>query len=214
MLKVSKPSFTKPKMRRIPLVDLLRRRGYAGTLQPRVRKAMIQQISATGLYPSLIVRPHPRRTGKFEILDGHHRTEILRELGFPDARCEVWGVGDSDAELYVLGLNHLHGRPSGISRARQLVRLIRRFGERRISELLALTPAAIRQNLAPLRPPQERKEHVKSLNLQAVVFHLPPAEAKLLNRILRTEGDGKQRRGQVLMQLVRANVSSNNLKEE
>ncbi len=199
---------SKPKLRRIPLDELLPRPGHPYKLLGGVRKALLTHIADGGLYPPLIVRRHRRRAGKFEIIDGHQRAEILRELGCSDARCEVWSVTDQQAEIYAATLNHLRGRPNAKAGARQLRRLIRRIGESKVRELLALSPAGIRQKLAVLHPPETLCSSVRPAELRPVFFHLPPADARLLEETLRGFGGPTKPRGQRLMAAIRAAKSN------
>ena len=200
---MSEPSHPKPRLRRIALADLLAHRNHPYYLPPRIGKALTQQIASGGLYPPLIVRPHARKAGKFEILDGHQRAMILRTLGASDARCEVWNVSDAQAELYSATLNHLRGRPEGKGRARQIRRLIRRLGQRRVEELLGMTPAGIRQQMLALEPPQTL-EGPQRAYLRPVTFHLPPSDAEELDRTLGPFRPAGSKRGERLMAAIRA----------
>jgi ParB-like chromosome segregation protein Spo0J len=155
------------------------------------------------LYPPLIVRPHPRSAGKFEILDGRQRLDVLRELGFSSARCEIWTVDDYQAELYAATLNHLRSRPVVTGRARQVRRLIRRYTQKRVEQLLAMTPAAIRQQLIALRAPEESHDSVRPLDLQCVVFHLPAAAVRELHQALRRFDPAGKSKGDALMNALR-----------
>ena len=46
-------------------------------------------IERTGNYEPVIVRPHPEQSNCFEILNGHHRVKVLKELGHENADCVV-----------------------------------------------------------------------------------------------------------------------------
>ena len=47
-------------------------------------KKLRHNIEQLGMYETLTVRPHPSTKGKFEVLNGHARLEVLNELGiFP-----------------------------------------------------------------------------------------------------------------------------------
>ena len=200
-----------PASRRLPLNDLQPRCGYAGRLTPRMRKALSDHIATAGLYPPLIVRRHPRCSGKYEILDGHHRAEILRSLGSKTARCEVWRLDDEQADLYVATLDVLGGRSDGVERARRLQRLLKRYGQTRTAAMLGATPAGIRQQLAPLKAPTPTEAPKPALALQAVTFHLPPDQAALLAKTLRPLPG---RRGEALMAAIQAgNPTQNDLPE-
>ena len=202
---MSKPKFSQPKLRRIPLCDLLPRPGHPYSLPARERAALVEHVRSGGLYPPLIVRPVSQPAGKFEILDGHQRAAILGELGCVSARCEVWSVDDWQAEIYAASLNGLHGRANAIRRGRCLKSLIGRLGARRVGKLLALTPAAIRQQLTALQPPRKLTgPETSKLNLRPVVFHLPPDDAELLAATLRSSRTGSKRQSELLMDVIRA----------
>lgn len=173
------------KSRKIRLSDLRSPSGHPGRLAPRVRRALLWHIGATGLYPPLIVRPADRDDGTYEILDGDQRASILKELRIKFARCEVWPVDSHQGELFRVALNSLGARADARTRARQLDVLIRRFGRDRTAELLALTPAAMKQQLAVLGRAVAPAERTRPLDLRPVVFHLPAGEATELDRTLR-----------------------------
>lgn len=42
-----------------------------------------------GKYPAIIVR---EIDGKYRIIDGHNRRRALKELGYKEAKCDVWDV--------------------------------------------------------------------------------------------------------------------------
>ncbi|MFW6062265.1 MAG: ParB N-terminal domain-containing protein, partial [Planctomycetota bacterium] len=164
----------------------------------------VEILRRTGLYPPLIVRPHPRRREKFEILDGCGRAEALRECGFTDARCEVWPVDDDAADLLVVTLHRLRGRTPTRDRARQTRRLAERLGEEQTRRLLGLTPAGLRQQLTALDRPKTRRPARDALDLRPVVFHLPPAEAARLEQFLACHTHRNTTRGQALLQAVQS----------
>jgi len=190
------------RFRRIPLADVLPRRERPYKLSPRMVKALTAHIAATGLYPPLIVRPLPDLDGKFEIIDGHQRAAVLAGLGYSHARCETWALDDDQAEIFAATLNHIRGRPDARLRARQVGRLVRRYGQGRATELLALTPAAIRQHRTVLSRPG-RPSASGGLDLRAVTFHLSAADVQVLERTLRSFGPGSAARGRRLMAAIR-----------
>jgi len=201
-----------PVLRTIALDDLVPRRDAANRLSPRVRRAIAEQIADTGLYPPLIVRAH-RRKGKFEILDGAQRADILAGLGYAKARCEVWPVGDRRAEIITATINHLRGRPAAEAFARKIRRLLRLLGEQRTGKLLAFSPAAIRQRLMALDRPAPAAE-LKAVDLLPVTFHLPAAELASLEKALAVFSDGSQKRGELLMAAVHTAVKQHTPKKE
>ena len=210
-----------PALRTIALGDLVVRRNGANRLPPRVRRAIADQIAQTGLYPPLIVRARPRSgkhltpsvKGKFEILDGAQRADILAELGHTTARCEVWPVGDRQAEIIAATINHLRGRPAAQPFARQIRRLLRLLGEQKAGKTLALSPAGVRQRLMALDRPAPIAE-LKTIDLRPVTFHLPAAELASLEKALAGLADGSQKRGELLMAAVRGAVKHHTRRKE
>jgi len=188
--------------RRIPLIALVPRRDRSSTLARRGRAALRRHLAATGLYPPLIVRRHPSRPGRFEILDGAGRAEVLAELGAADARCEVWAVSDEQADLLAVSLNHLRGRPDVRARARQVRRLVRKLGPDAAAEALAMTARALGQQLDVLRRPRAARPD-RPLDLRPVVFHLTAPQTQLLRETLRRfDGPGRGR-GDALAEALR-----------
>ena len=188
----------RPVARRIPLSDLLPRTDRATVLPARARKALADQIARHGCYPALIVRAHPRRAGKYEILDGHHRAEILRDLGEVAARCEVWPVVGDDVDVVAATLNRLRGRQGVQQRARQVRGLVRKLGRLGAASALGLTPRALRQQVDVARSPV-RRDAAEGLDLEPVVFHLSRRQAADLREAVHRAGGGRLPRGQALV---------------
>jgi len=172
----------------------------------RVRRALAERIAAIGLYPPLIVRP---LGDAWEILDGHQRADILRELGTAAARCEVWPVDDEQADICSATLNHLRGRARARDRARSIRGLVRRLGRHRVIGLLGMTPAGIRQQMFLLRPPPPLAPRGGALALTPVTFHLPPRDARTLDAALRRLGHGPAGKAGALLAAVRAAETDN-----
>ncbi|MBE3070619.1 MAG: hypothetical protein IMZ66_10340, partial [Planctomycetes bacterium] len=92
--------------------------------------------------------------GRYQILNGHHRARVLRDLGHTHARCDVWAVGDADARLLLATLNRLEGRDDPAARARLVARLASGPDGADLARLLPEPPDAVErlQRLAE-RPP-------------------------------------------------------------
>jgi len=99
-------------------------------------------IKRTGRYPFLVVRPHPEEPGKYQVLDGHHRVAILRDLGHAEARCDVWNVDDREAKLLLATLNRLQGQDLPIRRAQLIHEML---GEMSLDDLAGLLPETDKQ---------------------------------------------------------------------
>lgn len=121
----------------IPLSDLVPHPFNANVMSDEMREKLKAHIKRTGRYPYLIVRPHPEQSGKHQVLDGHHRIAVLRELGHTDALCDIWEVDDREANLLLATLNRLEGQDVPIRRAQLVHELL---GEMSLSDLAGQLP--------------------------------------------------------------------------
>ena len=129
-----------PKM--VSLDSLVAHPLNSNVMPPDFQDKLRAHIRRTGRYPFLVVRPHPDEPGKYQVLDGHHRVAILRELGHPEARCDVWQVDDREAKLLLATLNRLAGQDVPIRRAELLHELL---GEFSVDDLAGLLPETDKQ---------------------------------------------------------------------
>lgn len=128
--------------RMIPLDDLLPHPLNANVMSDDLREKLRAHIKRTGRYPHIIVRPHPDQPEKYQVLDGHHRLAILRDLGHTEARCDVWDVDDHEAKLLLATLNRLEGQDQPMRRAQLIHELL---GEMSLDDLAGLVPETGRQ---------------------------------------------------------------------
>ena len=128
--------------RMVALDDLVPHPLNSNVMPEELREKLRAHLKRTGRYPFLVVRPHPSETGKFEILDGHHRVAILRELGHTEARCDVWEVSDREAKLLLATLNRLKGQDLPMRRALLIHELL---GEMSLGDLAGLLPETDKQ---------------------------------------------------------------------
>jgi len=64
-------------------------------------------IKREGNYPPLIVN---HRDGKYYLIDGHQRLQVLKELGYTEVKVDIWEV-DEETELMLLAtINKLRGK--------------------------------------------------------------------------------------------------------
>lgn len=126
----------------LSLEDLIPHPLNANYMADELKEKLKVNIKRTGRYPLLIVRPHPSEAGKYQVLDGHHRIDILRELGQMEARCDVWDVDDREAKLLLATLNRLEGQDIPVKRAHLIHELL---GEMSAEDLAGLLPESDRQ---------------------------------------------------------------------
>ena len=124
-------------------IDQLRPHPLNSNVMPDdLRAKLTAHIKRTKRYPFIVVRAHPGDADQFEILDGHHRIEILRELGHAEVRCDVWQVDDREAKLLLATLNRLEGADVPIRRAQLIHELL---GEMSLDDLGGLLPETDKQ---------------------------------------------------------------------
>lgn len=175
--------------------------GNANRMPPPLLAKLVEHIRATGHYPAIIVRPQGDASGRYQILDGHHRAEALRRLGHAQAACEVWDVDDEQASLLLLTLNRLRGEDDPLRRAELLKMVAERMGleelARRVPEDVAhlRQVLALAQPLTELRPPPRVEEMP-----QAVTFFLNAGQRRALLGKLRAVSED---RSAALVQLLR-----------
>jgi ParB-like chromosome segregation protein Spo0J len=128
--------------RMVPLDELVPHPLNANVMPEDLREKLKAHIRRTGRYPFIVVRPHPEEPDHFQVLDGHHRVEILRELGHAEARCDVWNVDDREAKLLLATLNRLEGQDLPIRRAQLIHELL---GEMPLVDLAGLLPETDKQ---------------------------------------------------------------------
>jgi ParB/RepB/Spo0J family partition protein len=76
---------------------------------PEVMAKLKNNIRKTGYYPPLIVRPHPDKAEYYRVIDGHHRLQVLRTLGYEAVECQVLVLSEVQAQLLLATLNRLRG---------------------------------------------------------------------------------------------------------
>ena len=70
---------------------------------------LVCNIERTGRYEPFVVRPSPKKTGCFQIINGHHRYHALAKLGYEAADAIVWDVDDEQTDILLATLNRLGG---------------------------------------------------------------------------------------------------------
>ena len=137
----------------IPLEALQAHPENSNRMPPALVEKLKAHLARTGRYEPLVVRP---LGDGYQILNGHHRARVLRDLGHTHARCDVWEVDDDEARLLLATLNRLEGRDDPSQRAA----LVARLGEGRsaadLARLLPEPPDAVerlRKLAAPPPPP-------------------------------------------------------------
>jgi len=90
---------------------------------------------------------------RYQILNGHYRARVLRQLGHTRARCDVWEVDDDEARLLLATLNRLEGRDDPSARAHLVAHLARGRSAQDLARLLPEPPDAVERLLRLAQPP-------------------------------------------------------------
>lgn len=104
---------------------------------PDVLDKIERNIQRSGQCPPLIVRPYPEKADEYILIDGHHRLQILKKLGWSAVECQIWPIDEKEAALALATLNRLRGADDVFLRATLLQELSSSFS---IEDLALLVP--------------------------------------------------------------------------
>ncbi len=182
----------------VSLDDLVAHPLNSNVMPEEYQSKLKAHIKRTGHYPFLVVRPHPEEAGKYQVLDGHHRVAILRDLGHREARCDVWEVDGREAKLLLATLNRLQGQDQPIRRAQLLHELL---GEMSVDDLAGLLPETDKQieelhsllefpadEIAALL--EEEAEQAEKVLPRVLTFVVTPDQEQLIEQAVELASDG------------------------
>jgi ParB-like chromosome segregation protein Spo0J len=98
-----------PKVTMIALERLHPHPKNSNVMAARTMKKLARHMERSGRYEPLVVRPHPEIAGDFQLINGHHRAKILRQLEHAEAACIVWELDDEETLLLLATINRLGG---------------------------------------------------------------------------------------------------------
>jgi len=133
----------------IPLDRLIAHPDNPNRMSKRNFSKLVRNIERTSLYEPLTVRRHGEY---FQIINGHHRLEALKKLGYAAADCVVWDIDDEEVDVLLATLNRLCGRDILDKKLILLRRLNEKMLAQELARLLPLTGKQI-ERLANLKLP-------------------------------------------------------------
>ena len=170
---------------------------------------LIRNIEQTGRYEPLIVRPCPQknchscanrnpdvdRISCFQIINGHHRWQALRELGYKTVEAIVWDINDTDTDILLATLNRLGGSDVLEKKLALLKRLNQRMDARKLAKLLPQTAKQIERLTSTLdtRFSIPEKHRASRSNYRALVFFVNNKQQEIVKRALSLAGKGGSR---------------------
>ena len=182
----------------VPLDNLLPHPLNSNLMPEDLQEKLKAHIKHTGRYPFLVVRPHPKEANKYQVLDGHHRVAILRDLGHQEVRCDVWDVDDREAKLLLATLNRLQGQDLPIRRAELVHELL---GEMSLDDLGGLLPETDKQleelhallefpadDIAQLL--EQQAEEAEKVLPRVLTFVVTPDQEKVIEQAVELASDG------------------------
>jgi ParB family chromosome partitioning protein len=106
-------------------------------------RKLASHIERTGNYEPVIVRPHPKQNGCYEIINGHHRARALKKLGCKTCDCIEWQVDDAETLILLATLNRLAGADVLEKKSELIKSLSDRFSTKELAKHLPDTKSAI-----------------------------------------------------------------------
>ncbi len=144
---------------------------------------LLRHIERTGNYEPIIVRPHPKRKGCYQILNGHHRLRVLGKLGAACAECVVWKVDDAEALVLLATLNRLGGSDDVYKKSQLVAGLHRHFNSKDLVRMLAESRKSIERLKKLKRPIVAQKLAAKSF-LNPMMFFLTDEQKVVVEKAI------------------------------
>ncbi|MFB0524319.1 MAG: ParB/RepB/Spo0J family partition protein [Phycisphaerae bacterium] len=145
---------------------------------------LVRNIERTGRYEPLVVRP---KGDSFQIINGHHRWQALRELGYKTADAIIWDVDDRDTDILLATLNRLGGSDVLEKKLALLSRLNKQMQARDLAKLLPLTRPQI-ERLSSLKGPTAPAKCGRFANrpyfANPLVFFLNDTQQKIVEKAM------------------------------
>jgi ParB-like chromosome segregation protein Spo0J len=193
----------------IALNKLIAHPGNCNRMNDSTFGKLFRHIERTGNYEPIIVRPHPKRKGSFEILNGHHRLRVLEKLGAACAECIVWKVDDAEALVLLATLNRLAGSDDVYKKSRLVAGLSRHFSSKDLVRMLAESRKSIERLKKLKRPIAAQKLAAKSF-LNPMMFFLTDEQKIVVEKAIGQavaggiKGTAAQKRAAGLVKIAKA----------
>lgn len=175
---------------RLPIDRLEAHPANSNVMPKALLDKLASEIQRTGFYPPIIVRPIGER---YQILDGHHRVIVLKQLGYTDVDVVVWQADDEQALLLLATLNRMRGEDDPRKRAALLAKLRESIAVSDLAQRLPEDSARIKKMIALHAAPPSPKA-LKPVDQMPVCLHffLLPAQRKAVEQKLSTQGGTRE----------------------
>lgn len=172
-------------------------------------RKLLGHIKRTGNYEPIVVRKHPGRQGCFEIINGHHRFRVLKELGFSQADCIVWQVDDIETMLLLTTLNRLCGHDILEKKSKLVRKLSRQFSTKTLARMLPDSSRSIERLKDLCKPIIPSKLEGKAF-LIPLVFFLTDKQKVIIDMAIdhasksASAGTAAQKKAEAMVNIARA----------
>lgn len=139
----------------------------ANRVSPATMRKLRASIARFGFVENLVVRPYGGR-GKYEVISGNHRLELLREMGVEKAPAVVVKLSDGEARVLAQAMNRTRGVDDPKLYAKLLDEILTEMTVQSAVEVLPETESSIDRALRGYRLPDPGVDEVQQ----------PPAKAK------------------------------------
>jgi hypothetical protein len=169
---------------RIPLDKLLPHPENPNRMSKANFEKLKRHVKQTGNYEPLIVRKHPEIENSFQIINGHHRAEALKQLGQTFADCVVWDADDGQVRILLATLNRLGGKDELAAKSALYKNLSENFSVPELVKLLPDTKQVIERlkDIETAMPPPNGRGSDAFLN--TLVFFLDDEQIKIVEGAL------------------------------
>lgn len=151
---------------------------------------LARSIERTGFYPPIIVRPIGER---YQILDGHHRVLVLKQLGETNVNVVVWQADDEQSLILLATLNRMRGEDDPRKRAALLTKLGQSMDIKELAKRLPEDSQRVQKMLslhaAPPSPKAPRPIDQMPVNLH---FFMLPQQRSAVEARLREHGGTRE----------------------
>jgi ParB-like chromosome segregation protein Spo0J len=168
---------------RIPLNKLLPHPENPNRMAKANFEKLKRHIKQTHNYEPLIVRKHPEIQDSFQIINGHHRADALKQIGETFADCVEWDIDDDAARLLLATLNRLGGKDELNAKAALYKSLSIKFSVKELVKLLPDNKQTI-EKLKDISKPLEGFADSSKAFLNTLVFFLDDEQIETVEAAL------------------------------
>lgn len=144
-----------------------------------------KHIKETGNYEALIVRAHPAKKGFYQIINGHHRAEALKQIGERTANCSIWEVDDDGVRILLSTLNRLGGKDDLSLKIELIKKLSAKYSAKELAAKLPDSKQVIEKlRDITLKPSPVADGQDSDAFLNSLVFFLNDEQTKIVEKAL------------------------------